>query len=503
MKSDVQQKVSLFLVLCLFIFFIVGIASDGFTDFSKFEPSLVNSTNCEYEDTYADIVTEFDLREQIVFNRSSILERGENTDCAIWMSELNDVGATFYDFTYSFEISVASMVEYLDSWDFGTIKFSSNKDYILSNARVCGFYLRFERCSQNALQLDFGICIKYPDDYRNFSYCKTRYVEDDWPGVISFFAGPRDTSGNPYVILTYSPISVKSYFEYLLLVESIPSGGGPLTGEFPLLYFDSNDINNNPEAHFDALVYYVFDWFDSEVVVTVDCPANSVSHSFIIVEYWSYEVIPGYTFLGWYYDEALTQPYAGERYLNSSDLYKNYVINQYTVVFNSDGGSCIDDIVTDFNTSILPETPKKRGCRFLGWYYDDGTKYENQAIKSDIVLNAHWEDMLTCSVEFFLDGELYRVLDVEYGTTYSDIVILADSLNLQVMSITSDDVQSFLEAVVIDDNVVVNAVQNEFGKTATFVSNNKMKIVIAVVGALLLISAVCVLPRTLKRRRRR
>ena len=43
MKSSVQQYVSIFLVVCLFVFFGVGIASDGFTDFEIFKPIPVVS----------------------------------------------------------------------------------------------------------------------------------------------------------------------------------------------------------------------------------------------------------------------------------------------------------------------------------------------------------------------------------------------------------------------------------------------------------------------------
>ncbi len=45
----------------------------------------------------------------------------------------------------------------------------------------------------------------------------------------------------------------------------------------------------------------------------------------------------------------------------------------------------------DWNTSVDLPTSAKEDHTLLGWYYADGTKYENQPIKSDTVLRAEWK----------------------------------------------------------------------------------------------------------------
>jgi hypothetical protein len=43
-------------------------------------------------------------------------------------------------------------------------------------------------------------------------------------------------------------------------------------------------------------------------------------------------------------------------------------INQYTIHFNTDGGSAIADITQDYDTAITaPANPKKVGYTFTGW----------------------------------------------------------------------------------------------------------------------------------------
>ena len=45
-----------------------------------------------------------------------------------------------------------------------------------------------------------------------------------------------------------------------------------------------------------------------------------------------------------------------------------WTINQYTITFDTDGGSTIDPITQNYNTAIVaPADPTKTGYRFAGW----------------------------------------------------------------------------------------------------------------------------------------
>jgi len=78
----------------------------------------------------------------------------------------------------------------------------------------------------------------------------------------------------------------------------------------------------------------------------------------------------GYTFVNWFSDEALSVPYEfltmpGE----TITLYAKWQINQYTISFNSNGGSAVTAINQDYASVVTaPENPVKDGYTFLGWF---------------------------------------------------------------------------------------------------------------------------------------
>ncbi|HKL73743.1 MAG TPA: InlB B-repeat-containing protein, partial [Clostridia bacterium] len=77
------------------------------------------------------------------------------------------------------------------------------------------------------------------------------------------------------------------------------------------------------------------------------------------------------------------------------EVYGNYIINQYTILFNSRGGSIIPSIKQDYGTQVVaPTDPTKTGHTFSGWYTDNNS-FENEYIfttipASKVTLYAKW-----------------------------------------------------------------------------------------------------------------
>ena len=82
----------------------------------------------------------------------------------------------------------------------------------------------------------------------------------------------------------------------------------------------------------------------------------------------------GYSFAGWYSDAGLTSAYTFTSMpAEDTTLYAKWIINQYTISFNSNGGTSVTAITQDYNTSVsAPTAPTRTGYTFAGWYSDAG-----------------------------------------------------------------------------------------------------------------------------------
>lgn len=277
--------------------------------------------------------------------------------------------------------------------------------------------------------------------------------------------------------------------------------------------FDIND-KNVPSYTPDCLEYD--DYRDSDKVTVIDPYMYLfVFNSLPGMDYRLYvcqralELPPeptkdGYTFVGWYLDEALTIPYKGEPITADMDFYAKFEINRYTVTFDSNGGSDIPSKTVDWKTAVTTETPTRTGYNFKGWFLSDGTKYTDQQIKSDTTLTARWE-IVMCTVTFYVDGVKYDELSVEYGASLVSVVKRANELNLHVMSVKANgaSITSF-DGVTVSDDVEVQAeVMTGADKVKNNVRNNWIAIVTASVSAVVLVCAIAVLIGKFKKQYRR
>ena len=89
----------------------------------------------------------------------------------------------------------------------------------------------------------------------------------------------------------------------------------------------------------------------------------------------------GYTFANW--DRAIPATMPAE----NMTIKANWTVNQYTISFNTDGGSDIDPITQGYGTAITaPAAPTKPGYTFAGW----DTEIPATMPAEDLTLTAHW-----------------------------------------------------------------------------------------------------------------
>jgi len=120
----------------------------------------------------------------------------------------------------------------------------------------------------------------------------------------------------------------------------------------------------------------------------------------------------GYPFGGWYGDSDLTIPYGfTEAVTGDMTLYAKWIAN-YTVSFNSNGGSpVVAQTVQEGETLSLP-APAKEGYIFQGWFRDSGLSLiftENSPVTDNMQLHAKYIDHVSNAVQ---STPIYSVLDV-------------------------------------------------------------------------------------------
>ena len=98
---------------------------------------------------------------------------------------------------------------------------------------------------------------------------------------------------------------------------------------------------------------------------------------------------PGHTFNGWYTDSALTQAWNFDDWVTGElKLYAGWTVNQYTITFDTNGGSEIAPITQDYGTEITaPDNPTRKGYTFKGW----DKEIPETMPAENITVKAQWE----------------------------------------------------------------------------------------------------------------
>ncbi|MBQ9020126.1 InlB B-repeat-containing protein [Candidatus Saccharibacteria bacterium] len=141
------------------------------------------------------------------------------------------------------------------------------------------------------------------------------------------------------------------------------------------------------------------DWQVNQYTVTFDAD-NGTTPTSLTGDYDTDFIAPapektGYTFLGWYLKENPSLPFPYETFIASDlNLIAKWRINQYTISFDTDGGSEIPSITADYGTPVsAPAAPVKEGYTFLGWYLDGIRLNINDSLTipaKNLTLIAHW-----------------------------------------------------------------------------------------------------------------
>lgn len=136
----------------------------------------------------------------------------------------------------------------------------------------------------------------------------------------------------------------------------------------------------------------------------------------------------GYTFVGWntkadgsgdsYADGASVTTLAAE---GKVTLYAQWKINQYTITFDTQGGSAIAPITQNYGTAVTaPPAPTREGYTFAGWDKEipPTIPAENVTVKAKWTINQY-------DIHFIADGTTISIEKVYYATPLNDTFALS------------------------------------------------------------------------------
>ena len=128
----------------------------------------------------------------------------------------------------------------------------------------------------------------------------------------------------------------------------------------------------------------------------------------------------GYTFAGWSCNGQTYLPGQTITIEGDTILTAVWTVNEYTVAFETGGGSKVDPQQVAFGGHAVEpaEAPTKTGHTFAGWFLGDSEfDFENTPIEGNVTLTAHWAPIVY-TVQFDSDGgSKVDSQQVAYGDT--------------------------------------------------------------------------------------
>ena len=169
-------------------------------------------------------------------------------------------------------------------------------------------------------------------------------------------------------------------------------------------------------------------------------------------------VYTGYTFKGW----ATSTPATSVKYTDEQEvknltadadghvhLYAVWAPTSFTVAFNANGGEgqMTSQVITyDAPTALSACTFTREGYIFKGWatsadgpvVYDDKAIVKNLASNPNnpVQLYAVWE-IIQCNVTFIVDGKVYAVVTVDYGTPAEEVI--SSAVNAALYNVVEEE----------------------------------------------------------------
>ena len=314
-----------------------------------------------------------------------------------------------------------SSIEYIDFSDF---KITDDRDDIQ-------MFYTFQNCtnlvSVDLTSFDGAEVTVIPNLFDGCSKLASVLVPNNWilPSKYNNYNySYNDPVSGQYVSLPYSEVSV-----FDGCTEIIGDKGTRYSSAHIKYDYADIDGGESAPAYFTTGKYKVFYVNTEEATFATNNPIEfdkNLSSDITIVN----PEKKGYAFLGWTGTSASgisetvpTQNVTISKGSVGNRIYTaNWKINQYTITFDTDGGSKVAAITQDYNSAITaPADPTRKGFTFLGWQPALPTTMPAE----DITVKAQWRDdriLITAN----LNGEVSFPANAENYCSGSEKTVTID-----------------------------------------------------------------------------
>lgn len=128
----------------------------------------------------------------------------------------------------------------------------------------------------------------------------------------------------------------------------------------------------------------------------------------------------GYTFLYWEKDDS--QFDFNEAITSSFTLVAKWEIQKYDVIFDTDGGTYIEDQKVEYGKTIQVDNPTKEGYEFVGWSLNGEIYDVSTPIKNNLILLAIWTDVKYTVTFDVAGGDELEPIKIKNGESLGKII---------------------------------------------------------------------------------
>ena len=128
----------------------------------------------------------------------------------------------------------------------------------------------------------------------------------------------------------------------------------------------------------------------------------------------------GYTFLYWEKDGS--QFDFNEAITSSFTLVAKWEIQKYDVIFDTDGGTYIEDQKVEYGKTIQVDNPTKVGYEFVGWSLNGEIYDVSTPIKNNLILLAIWTDVKYTVTFDVAGGDELEPIKIKNGESLGKII---------------------------------------------------------------------------------